>query len=102
MWDQSEAGTRASILICEGEIMLANELTRSLKEFRDEVVGKVSSGVDTVRAAEELKPDLLLTDDKPKRGIDKIEAAEQVNARFDIPIVYLTGCAEPDDAFGET
>ena len=41
-------------------------------------------------------------DNKPQRGIDKIEAAEQVNSRFDIPIVYLTGCAEPDDAVGET
>ena len=42
MWDQSEAGTRASILIYEGEIMLANELARSLKELGYEVVGKVS------------------------------------------------------------
>jgi len=49
-----------------------------------------------VQKAGELRPALVLMDIKLKGEMDGIEAAEQIRARLDIPVVYLT--AYDDDA----
>jgi len=41
-----------------------------------------------------MRPDLVLMDIRLKGDMDGIEAAEEIIARFDIPIVYLTALAD--------
>lgn len=90
MLDQlTEHSAIARILICDDEITPAEELARTLKQLGYQVVGSVSSGEEAVRAAEQLKPDLVLTDIELKGEIDGIEAAGQIRSRMDIPVVYL-------------
>jgi CheY-like chemotaxis protein len=96
MHDPSGAQPKARILICEDEVMLAKELTRSLKNLGYEVVGRVTSAEDAFGIIEEFRPDLILMDITLDGKIDGIEAAEQILSRFDIPVVYLTGYAEKD------
>lgn len=86
----------ARILICEDEVILAKDLADSLKDLGYEVAGKASSGEDCIRLAEETRPDLILMDIDLKGEIDGIEAAEQIRARMDIPVVYVTVYAEKD------
>ncbi|MFH1954289.1 MAG: response regulator [Pseudomonadota bacterium] len=53
----------------------------------------VFSGEETIEKAAEMHPDLVLMDIRLKGEMDGIEAAEQIRARFHIPLVYLTACA---------
>ena len=46
--------------------------------------------------AEEAKPDLILMDINLGGEIGGIAAAEQIMARVDIPVVYLTGYGEKE------
>lgn len=97
MLDQlTEHPAIARILICDDEITPAEELARTLKQLGYQVVGSVSSGEEAVRAAEQLKPDLVLTDIDLKGEIDGIEAAGQIRGRMDIPVVYLGAYTQKD------
>jgi PAS domain S-box-containing protein len=96
MPDQSVARTKARILICEDEVMLAKQLARSLKNLGYEVFGRVASAEDAVPAVEESKPDLILMDINLPGKIDTIALAGATRSRFDVPVIYLTGFSEKD------
>ncbi len=51
-----------------------------------------------VLAAGQLCPDLILMDIHLSGVLDGIEAAEQIIARYNIPIVFLTGYTDPETA----
>lgn len=86
----------ASVLIVEDESILAEDLGLSLENLGYLVRGKVSTGEEAVKLADELRPDLILMDIKLQGDIDGIEAADQIRTRLDIPVVYLTGYGEED------
>ncbi len=92
----SAANNQARILIVEDEILLAKDLSMSLKNLGYSVTGRVSSSEDAIRKVEESKPDLILMDIKLEGDADGIEAAGEICSRYDIPVVYLTGFAEKD------
>jgi AmiR/NasT family two-component response regulator len=92
----SEASNTARILIAEDDVTSSEDLTRSLKNLGYDVVGRFSSREDAVRAAEELRPDLILMAIKVEGGIDRIDAAEPISSRLDIPVVYFTDLSEED------
>ena len=54
----------------------------------------VSSGEEAIKEAEKFTPDLVLMDVVLKGEIDGIEAADQIHARFNVPIVYATAYAD--------
>lgn len=54
------------------------------------------SGKTAVKKAEEIMPDLILMDIMLNDEIDGIQAAEQINNCFDVPIVYLTAYSDPN------
>ena len=60
------------------------------------VAGTVLTGEDAIRAVEVAKPDLILIDIGLEGEIDGIGAAEQIRARFDVPLVYLTDFSDRD------
>ena len=60
------------------------------------VVGSVASGEDSVVAAAELGPDLVLMDVNLP-GIDGIEAARQIRAQESPPVVILLSTYDEDD-----
>ncbi len=53
-----------------------------------------STGEEAVRIAAETMPDLVLMDIMLQGAIDGVTAAEQIRARLDIPVVYLTAYAD--------
>ena len=55
----------------------------------------VASGEDAVRKAGENRPDLVLMDIMLKGEMNGTEAAEQIQDRFNIPVVYLTAYSDP-------
>jgi CheY-like chemotaxis protein len=86
----------ARILICEYEDGIAGDIAGILTGLGYEVAGRVSTGQEAVRKAGEAQPDLILMDIKLRGEIDGIQASEQVRARFDIPVIFLTAPDEID------
>jgi PAS domain S-box-containing protein len=93
---EEAAENRATILVAQSGITLAKDITRTLEQVGYGVVGTPFSGEEAVRAAEELKPDLILMDIDLEGEMDGIEAYELIRTRMDVPVVYLTGCTNED------
>ncbi|MGD2176797.1 MAG: PAS domain S-box protein, partial [Anaerolineae bacterium] len=82
------------ILIVEDESVIAKDLGRTLEKLGYAVTATVSLGKQAIEEAAASQPDLVLMDIKLKGEVDGIEAAQQVHARFNVPVVYLTAYAD--------
>lgn len=88
--------TPARILIVEDEGLEAEDLRQQMLDLGHEVAGIVVAGEDVVRVAEETGPDLVLMDIRLQSPVDGITAAEQLRARFDLPVIYVTAYADDE------
>ncbi|MBD3886491.1 response regulator [Phormidium tenue FACHB-886] len=84
------------ILVVEDERVVARDIEKRLKKLGYLVPASVASGEAALEKVAELRPDLVLMDIRLKGPMDGIEAAEQIRADFDTPVIYLTAYA--DDA----
>jgi PAS domain S-box-containing protein len=93
-----ELGNTAAvrILICEDELLFAENLASTLGDLGYEIVGTVMTGQRAISIVEEIQPDMILMDIGLAGEIDGVEAARCIRAQFDIPLVYLTAYAEED------
>jgi two-component system cell cycle sensor histidine kinase/response regulator CckA len=80
----------ARILVIEDDNIVLMELKDQLHRLGHLVVGTASSGDAAIERAVETQPDLVLMDIRLKGDMDGIEAATEIRARCDIPVVYLT------------
>ncbi len=86
--------SKTNILIVEDESIVAKDIQMSLRKLGYNVVAICSNGEDALRAVEEHTPELILMDIMLKGEMSGIDTAEQVKARFNIPIIYLTAYAD--------
>ncbi len=86
----------AKILIVEDEGIEALDLQQRLIHLGYSVPDIASTGEEAVKIAETTLPDLVLMDIMLPGEIDGVTAAEQIQARFDIPIIYITAYADDD------
>ncbi len=86
----------ARILIVEDELIVADNLQSRLEGLGYAVPAMALSGEEAIQQVAETQPDLVLMDIKLEGEMDGVQAAEQIRARFNIPVVYLTGYS--DDA----
>lgn len=84
------------ILIVEGEGITAMDISDQLQHLGYVVLATVFSAKEALRKTEELHPDVVLMDVQLKGKVDGIEAAKQIRARFDVPVIYVT--ADADEA----
>ena len=82
------------ILVVEDEGIVATGIRNMLGTLGYSVPAVVASGEEAVKKAAEMHPDLVLMDIVLKGDMDGIQAAEQIRARFNIPVVYLTAYAD--------
>jgi len=90
------ASISAKVMIVEDEIIVAKAIEQSLQSMGYQVVGIASSAGEAVRKIERTQPDLVLMDIKIRGHIDGVFAAQQVQAQFDIPVVYLTALSDEE------
>jgi CheY-like chemotaxis protein len=81
---------KKKIMVVEDEIIIAKELEIILETMGYEVCALETSGEEAVIRVEACQPDLILMDINLIGDIDGIEAAAQIQEKFDIPVVYLT------------
>jgi len=88
--------TTARILIVEDEADFSRTLEKHLRRLNYEVLGVATSGNEALRLVEAGRPDLVLSDISILGGLDGFELAEQIWKRFQLPVVFLTGHADPE------
>ncbi len=87
--------TKSRVLVVEDEILVAENIRERLQTLGYEVPTIVSTGSKAVRVAVETRPDVVLMDIQLEGEIDGVEAAAQIRARADIPVIYLTAHVNP-------
>ena len=85
---------KKKILIVEDEAIFATSMQRVLIKSGYDVSEPVATGEEAVERAKEETPDLVIMDVMLEGEIDGIEAAVDIRARHDIPIVFISGYQE--------
>jgi diguanylate cyclase (GGDEF)-like protein/PAS domain S-box-containing protein len=84
------------ILIVEDEMVAAKTLELRLTRLGYTPVGIVPSGEQAVQAAGALAPDLVLMDINLSGAMDGVQAAEQIRAQFDLPVIFTTAHSDTE------
>src|SRR4030042_265746 len=84
------------IVIVEDEVLSGIFLQESLRERGYVVPAVASSDDELMRGIGGWNPDLVLMDIMLNGSRDGIDTAEQITARYDIPVIYLTAHTDPD------
>ncbi|MBU1002749.1 MAG: HD domain-containing protein [Proteobacteria bacterium] len=82
------------ILVVEDETIVAMDISHRLSKLGYEIVGQAKTGEDAVRLAAELLPDLVLMDILLAGKMDGVQAAAEIQAKMDLPVIYLTAYAD--------
>ena len=86
----------ARILVVEDENIVAKDIELRLKKMGHFVPATVPSAEEAVKVAGEVRPDLVLMDIMLRGDEPGTQAAGEIRARFDIPVIYLTAYADRD------
>ncbi len=84
------------ILVVEDEGIVSLDIQNRLRQAGYTLAGTAASGEEAIAQALSSQPDLILMDIKLQGQLDGIEAARQIRARLNVPIVYLTAYADED------
>lgn len=85
---------KEKILVVENEIIIAADIKSCLQQAGYIVPGIAAYGEQAIAKAEEFAPDLVLMDVMLKGKMSGIEAAAEINNRFNIPVIYLTAYSD--------
>jgi len=88
--------TNIKVLIVEDEGVVSMEIQGRLESLGFGIAGIAASGPRAVQMAGQHLPDLVLMDIVLRGEMDGIEAAHQIQQKFNIPVIYLT--AHSDEA----
>ena len=81
---------KAKILIIEEEAIIALEITTELNSWGYDSVSLATNGKQAVSLANEIKPDLILSEIVLVKNIDGIEAVNQIRKEKNIPVIFIT------------
>ncbi len=85
---------RVRVLVVEDKAIVAKDICTSLQDIGYEVVETADNGLAAIEKTLALKPDLLLLDINIKGDLDGIEVADQINKKYQVPIIYLTAYSD--------
>ena len=85
---------KARILVVEDEGIVALDVKLRLLSLGYLVTALAASGEAAIQAAATTRPDLVLMDIRLQGHMDGIEAAREILARFDIPVIYITALSD--------
>jgi CheY-like chemotaxis protein len=88
--------SKVQILVVEDENIVALDLRIRLEGLGYTVLAIAVSGEEAIEKTSELDPDLILMDIRLRGEMDGIEATQIIQARSDVPIIYLTALADED------
>lgn len=83
------------IAVVEDEMIIAESLSRTLKALNYTVLEPVSNYTSALELINAEMPDLVLIDIRLSGSKDGIDLANEINALYDIPFIYLTSNSDP-------
>ena len=89
----------ARILIVEDESIVRLDLQNRLERLGYTVIGGAATGEEAIAKAVELGPDLVLMDVTLAGPMNGIEAARQIRAVRNTPVIYVTAYAAALEGF---
>lgn len=87
---------KIEVLVVEDESIVAKDIELTLEKFGYEVVGVENNADDAVKTAKAKKPDVVLMDIMLKGDKSGIDAAEEILAELNVPVIYLTANTDSD------
>ncbi len=81
---------KIKVLIVEDEILVAEDISGDLENDGFEVTDIAMSGEEAFNSLEKTSAHIVLMDINIKGEVDGIETAEQINARYGLPIIYIS------------
>lgn len=85
---------KKKFLIVEDEAIVAINLANTLRRLGYDVVKTVDTAEAAVLQAKNINPDMILMDIHLKGKMDGLDAAQQIRATTDIPIIFLTAYSD--------
>lgn len=82
--------SKTRILVVEDESIVAKDIQRTLEKLGYEVPATASSAASAYERLSESLPDLVFLDIKLKGEEDGIHIAENIKAKYNIPVIFLT------------
>ncbi|MFO1475092.1 MAG: response regulator [Verrucomicrobiota bacterium] len=82
------------ILIAQDELIVAADIEARLARMGYTIAGITDNGPAAVELAGSCQPTVVLMDIRLKGPMDGIAAAEEIRKRYDLPVIFLTACAE--------
>jgi CheY-like chemotaxis protein len=89
-----ESELRTKVLIIEDEAVIAADLENLVGDLGHEVTGNATTRDEAVRMAREDPPGLILCDIQLADNSSGIDAAQDILADFDVPIIFITAFPE--------
>jgi C4-dicarboxylate-specific signal transduction histidine kinase len=83
-------------MVVEDDRIVARDISEQLGRIGHSVIGVTARGEAAVELAISNRPDLVLMDIRLEGDIDGIDAARQIRARCQIPVVFLTAYADDE------
>jgi two-component system, response regulator PdtaR len=88
--------TATKILVVEDEIIVALHTKQFLQKLGYTVPTIAFSGREAVQAALAFRPDLILMDIHLRGQMTGIEATHEIQAKLDIPVIYITAFVDQE------
>ena len=88
--------TPARVLVVEDDRVVARDLRQQLTRLGYEVIGTTARGEEAAGLARAGRADLVLCDIRLEGAMDGIDAAGEIRAACDIPVVFLTAYADDE------
>lgn len=87
--------SKVKVLIVEDEILLAQDIKQILANMGYEIIGIAPTAIKALQLLEENhEVDIILLDIILKGDLDGIELANLINAKYNIPFIFLTSHAD--------
>lgn len=84
------------LLLVEDEVLIAMLIERHLESLGYKIFEHVATGQAAIDSAVARRPDIIFMDIRLPGGMDGVEAAQEIRARYDIPIIFMTGYSTPE------
>ena len=84
------------ILVVEDEGIVARSIKSRLELLGYEVPAVVTRGEEVLEVVQKVHPDLVLLDIRLQGKMDGVEVAQQLRAKYDCPLVYLTAYCDDE------
>lgn len=85
---------QVKVLVVEDDIIISEDIQRSLDTLGYEVIGAMTSGEEALNLIQKNPPDIVLMDIVLRGQLNGIDTAKMIYEQYHIPVVFLTAYSD--------